>query len=157
MRKVMTCLLTITLFLPALAQVRSVGGRDCTTDRFDRIITATLSSPCADETIDVTLNTKTSIKQCLTEDGQTVTTVHSLLHGTGVGTRTGNRYVVNQQAKNFSISTPGCGVSGTFLSRMVLVSKGPQPNERVLLRSTLTLDSNCNTHMDEDLELDCQD
>jgi hypothetical protein len=157
MRKVMTCLLAITLFLPALAQGRSPKKLDCTTDRFDRIITATLSSSCTHETIEVTLDTKTSITQCLTKDGQTITKVHSVLHGTGVGVTTGTQYVINQQAKNFSISTPGCGVSGTFLSRLVLVSKGSQPNERVLLRSTLTLDDNCNTQMEEELEIACQD
>jgi len=158
MRKVMTCLLTITLFLSCLAQDKFARTRDCETQRSEGSFFVPIFRPCTgDPEIFLTINFKMTVKQCTSEDGRVTSRAHVRYHGTGIGTTTGNEYVLNAQEKDFTVVTSGCEFSMTQTFRQELISKGPLPNVRLLNTSTVTVDSNCESHLTQSSEVICQD
>ena len=159
MRKIMMYLLTITLLMPCLAQDKFAKTADCETQHSTGSTTTRIFGHCtADPEIILMIKSKITREQCISEDGQVgTTTVHIRRHGKGVGTTTGNEYVLNSQVKSLSVGSLACGSTVTQTDHLVLISKGPLPNLKVIGTSTLTVDSRCDSHFTQTFEVVCQD
>jgi hypothetical protein len=158
MRKLMTCLLMLTLLIPCLAQDKSAPIVDCETEDFTGSFTRRIFGRCsADPEIILTINFKRTIERCSTEGGGFTSRMHIRVHGKGVGTTTGNKYVLNSQTKELIVAAPACELSATQTSRQTLISKGPLPNVKLLMTHTVTVDSNCESNVTESTEIICQD
>lgn len=158
MRKIMMYLLTITMFLLCSAHDKFAKTRDCETQHSEGSFFVPIFRPCTgDPEIFLTINFKMTVKQCTAEDGRVTSKVHVRYHGTGIGTTTGNEYVLNAQEKDLTVVTEGCEFSMTQTFRQELISKGPLPNVRLLNTSTFTVDSNCESNFTQSSEVICQD
>jgi hypothetical protein len=157
MKKFTTYLLTITLFLSFSAQDSAAKKKDCVNIHTEGSFTTPLFRPCTgDEEIFLTIHFKAVGKRCVDESGRVKTSIHFQYHGTGVGSTTGNEYVLNAQEKDIVITTPTCEFSSTHTFYQVLISKGPQPNVRLINNSTFTVDSNCQASSTQEFEVICQ-
>jgi hypothetical protein len=147
MKSVMIFLLSIGLFFPCLAQDKPANKRDCDIRRITGSVIADIFSVCDggvhEPDILVRINFEMTEKRCEYEDGRVTFKIHLQFHGTGVGIRTGNEYVINAQVKSFEVFTQGCEHSFIGRLRQVLVSKGPLPNETVLMTFITTTNSEC--------------
>jgi hypothetical protein len=158
MKKVTTCLLTIMLFLSCLAQDITAKKKDCNTQHSNGSFVTPLFVPCTgDAEIFLTIHFRLTVKQCTDEDGRVTTNMHFQYHGTGVGSTTGNEYVLNAQERDITTETPTCEFSMTQNFHQVLISKGSQPNVRLMNSSTFTVDSNCEPSFTQESEVICQD
>ena len=158
MKRFTTRLLTITLFLSCLVQDVTARKKDCTTQHSNGSFVTPLFIPCTgDAEIFLTIQFNLTVKQCVDEDGRVTTNIHFQYHGTGVGSTTGNEYVLNAQERDITTETPTCEFSMTQTFRQVLISKGPQPNVRLINSSTFTVNSNCQASFTQESEAICQD
>ena len=158
MKGVINCLLTIALSLPCLASGKSWKASDCTTQHSKETLPVVLFEPCTgDPEIFVALTFNETVKQCTDADGRMTTTIHFQSHGTGVGATTGNEYVLNSQQRTIIIDAPGCELSIPDTFHAMLVSKGQAPNLRIIIKSLLTIDSNCQPSSSITIERICKD
>lgn len=157
MKRFTMCLLTITLFLSCLAQDITAKKKDCTTQHSKGSFVTPLFKPCTgDDEIFVTINFNLTVKQCIEEDGRVTTRMHFQYHGTGIGSTTGNEYVLNAQERDITTTTPTCEFSMIQTFHQVLISKGSQPNERLLSKTTFIVNSDCQPSFTEEFEAICK-
>jgi hypothetical protein len=157
MKRFTMCLLTITLLLSCLAQDIAAKRKDCTTQHSEGSFVTPLFMPCTgDDEIFVTIHFNLTVKQCTDEDGRVTTRMHFQYHGTGIGSTTGNEYLLNAQEIDITIKTPTCEFSLPQAFHEVLISKGPQPNVRLINKTTFAVDSSCQASSTQKFEAICQ-
>ena len=154
---VLLLILTTALTLPTLALPAGAMERRCTTQQSEGGFTTSLSRPCTgDEEIIITINFNVTARQCVDQDGRVTTRFHFRYHGTGVGSTTGNEYVLNAQEKDMVTVTPTCEFSSARTFYQELISKGPQPNVRLINEATFTVDSDCQVSSSQEFEIICR-
>jgi hypothetical protein len=153
MKKVLICLFLITLFAPGLTQA---GAVDCTTTHSTEEVTVTDFNTCTGEEVLLTFRRHHTFKICMS-DGEVTIRMHSLVHGTGIGLTTGNRYVVNVNQREVIVPGMGCEESLDEMTRIALISQGPLPNLVIRATTSFTTNQNCEViTIDSDFKIECR-
>jgi len=120
-------------------------------------VTGAFFDNCTGETIQYTGEIHALITVTVTPDGTTHTHQHANLHATAVGVTSGNQYEVNAEFLTREIQSPDlCGFKYNQVERDNLISKGSQPNLKVVLGLSLTQDENCFFTGDATMKSDCR-
>lgn len=120
-------------------------------------VTGAFFDNCTGEVIQYTGEVHVLITQTVTPDGTTHTHQHANLHATAVGLTSGNQYEVNSDFITREIkSADACGYKYNQVERDNLISKGSQPNLKVVLGLSLEQDDNCFFTSDVTMKSDCK-
>ena len=120
-------------------------------------VTGAFLDNCTGETIQYTGEIHALITVTVTPDGTTHTHQHANLHATAVGVTSGNQYEVNAEFLTREIKSPDlCGFKYNQVERDNLISKGSQPNLKVVLGLSLTQDENCFFTGEATMKSDCR-